>query len=528
MLLLLLFMIIVGEGLAIGEWEKCIVPEAEIRQKIEIPLGEIQNVTARVRETVANMAQQDGIKTLSNIQMNLVDKIAMEAEDNVKTVKQYLKRPRQKRNIFTSLIGAATENELHKEVLEREMMKIDERDYRKKTEEILREYLEEMRKEDDELKKLGKGLNKTMNALLSSTASSRSTRDILAMYQIATHMKSESNAIKTAVIEKNDKGLIQILRNYEQFKGEDSLNWRVIDAELTDENIELHLADVKHTYNACMIDRKENKQCVTMGENIWMTEKSRQGITTIKQLETEVDECNFTIPITKSGSIMNEGKNISIRCLDNGYLESDHKIKSWEIYRIPESKIFCWEDQIGAKWRRVSKISNQKEIDLHYNIEQWGTREKSKEKTQIDYSHHALALEHMRAKLGELAETNEEYQRYEANNGWMAWITLGIMLGVTALATTVIYRVYKNLKKANEDNKNKIRKLEESEIALKKDLDGTLDYLKEIQKGTLRVEQAGSFFDDTFHGQQLIASTPKKHQKDEQPESLMQTQEEKK
>ena len=86
-------------------------------------------------------------------------------------------------------------------------MKIDERDYRKKTEEILREYLEEMRKEDNELKKLGKGLNKTMNALLSSTASSRSTRDILAMYQIATHMKSESNAIKTAVIEKNDKVL---------------------------------------------------------------------------------------------------------------------------------------------------------------------------------------------------------------------------------------------------------------------------------------------------------------------------------
>ena len=33
---------------------------------------------------------------------------------------------------------------------------------------------------------------------------------------------------------------------------------------------------------------------------------------------------------------------------------------------------------------------------------------RSEEKTQIDYSHHALALEHMRAKLGELAETNEK------------------------------------------------------------------------------------------------------------------------
>ena len=105
---------------------------------------------------------------------------------------------------------------------------------------------------------------------------------------------------------------------------------------------------------------------------------------------------------------------------------------------------------------------------------------------------------------------------------------MGIMIGVTALFSTVIYRIYKKLEKANKDNKNKIRKLEESEIALKKDLDGTLDYLKEIQKGTLRVEQAGRFFDDTFHGQQLIASTPKKHQKDEQPESLMQIQEEKK
>ena len=63
---------------------------------------------------------------------------------------------------------------------------------------------------------------------------------------------------------------------------------------------------------------------------------------------------------------------------------------------------------------------------------------------------------------------------------------------------------------------------------MKRDLDGTLDYLNEIQKGTLRVEQAGSFFDDTFHGQQIIASAPKRHQKDEQPESLVQIQEEKK
>ena len=49
--------------------------------------------------------------------------------------------------------------------------------------------------------------------------------------------------------------------------------------------------------------------------------------------------------------------------------------------------------------------------------------------------------------------------------------------------------------------------------------------VKEIQRGTIRVEQTGSFFDDTFHGQQLIASTPKKHVNEEQLESGQQEQE---
>ena len=85
------------------------------------------------------------------------------------------------------------------------------------------------------------------------------------------------------------------------------------------------------------------------------------------------------------------------------------------------------------------------------------------------------------------------------------WLTSG------AIFSTATYRVYKKLVRAYE------AKLGE--------LGGTLDYLKEIQRGTIRVEQTGSFFDDTFHGQQLIASTPKKHVNKEQPESGQQEQE---
>ena len=526
MLLLLLVIITIGEGLGQGKWEKCIVPAAEIRQKIDIPLGEIQNVTARVRKTMDNLAQQEGVSKLTNIQYNIIDKLAMEAEDNVKTVGKFLKTPREKRNVLTSLIGAASENELHKEVLEREMMKIDERRYRQKTKEILKEYLDEMGKEDDELKKINKGLNKTMNAVLTSAASSRVTRDMLAMYQLASHMKFESQAIRAAVIEKDSKGLIQILRNYEKFKGQDSLNWRVVGAKLTNENIELELADEKHDYNACKVERNINKQCVTMGDFVWMTGKSEQGVTTLGQLETQVKKCNFTIPITNGGSIMNEGDSLNIRCLDKGYQESEHKIKAWENYRIPESKTFCWDDKIGAKWRRVSKITDQKEIDLHYNIEHWGTEEQeTQKKSQIDFSHHEMALQHMRAKLGELSEISLDHQIQEGNNGLVAWITLGTMLGAAVILSATMYRVYKKLVRAYEDNNAKICKLEESEAALKKELGGTLDYLKEIQRGTIRVEQTGSFFDDTFHGQQLIANTPKKHVNEEQLESGQQEQE---
>ena len=85
------------------------------------------------------------------------------------------------------------------------------------------------------------------------------------------------------------------------------------------------------------------------------------------------------------------------------------------------------------------------------------------------------------------------------------WLTSG------AIFSTATYRVYKKLVRAYE------AKLGE--------LGGTLDYLKEIQRGTIRVEQTGSFFDDTFHGQQLIASTPKKHVNEEQLESGQQEQE---
>ena len=64
---------------------------------------------------------------MTSMQLGITEKILQEAEDNMMTTKNYVnqrEQTTQKRNIFTTIIGAASDTELQQEIIARQMMKL--------------------------------------------------------------------------------------------------------------------------------------------------------------------------------------------------------------------------------------------------------------------------------------------------------------------------------------------------------------------------------------------------------------------
>ena len=534
MMLILTIFLLSGEVYATNKI--CQVPSIRTNQNIAIPVKEIDNVIQKVKNTVQDKKMKERGNTMISMQLSITEKILQEAEDNMMTIKSHTnhreQKTRQKRNIFTSIIGAASETEIQQEIIQRQMLKITEKNYREETKSILSDFMKDIAEEKNEIEMIGNGLNKTMNSILRVGIQSRKTREMQAIYQLATHLKEETDAIRMVVTQGNEEAITKMLRNYDKQSKDSRKKWRVKSYHSQNNKIDILLQATEYERKQCTVKEHQYKQCVKIEGVTLITKKNKENDRIkITEMETEAQNCNFTLPVTQENNILNENTELEISCLDTNYRETKYRIQRWESFSIPSKSTFCWSKEPNVKWKRKIKDIKKENIDIHYNkaiaIREHETKE---EQTKMEIMHHKIAMNSLRKKIEKLSSMDNDEDETFHETYWADLIIIAIVMMAIGVIAAVIRKQSRKMQKELEQNNQRVKNLEKEEKATKDKLDkiheshemaqrlmrdiktlkedGTIDYIRSLQNGTFKLDHTG-YIDDTFHEQELTSSTPK-------------------
>lgn len=67
--------------------------------------------------------------------------------------------------------------------------------------------MKDIAQEEDEIEMIGNGLNRTMQSILKVEIQTKNTREMQAIFQLATHLKEETEAIRKVVTQGSEEAM---------------------------------------------------------------------------------------------------------------------------------------------------------------------------------------------------------------------------------------------------------------------------------------------------------------------------------